>query len=114
MFVKLLFFVVLFSAVAFVHGSYPNHGSGTNHSAPTATIDVGLVVGTTTSLPSATVSVNKFLGIPFAVSPPRRFEPPEPAKNFSRPLNATQWSHSCMQQFNCESIPVIISTVISL
>lgn len=43
---------------------------------PTATIDAGVVVGTTTSLPAATASVNKFLGVPFAQSPPERFAPP--------------------------------------
>lgn len=51
---------------------------------PTATIDVGEVIGTTTVLPSSTVTVKKFLGIPFAVSPPERFAPPLPATKFCK------------------------------
>ena len=70
--------------------------------APTATIDVGIVIGTTTALPSASATVNKFLGIPFAVTPPTRFMPPEPVKKFSSPLNATAWGHACIQQFVCQ------------
>jgi acetylcholinesterase len=38
--------------------------------APAVTIDAGVVYGNTTLLPSATASVNKFLGIPFAKTPP--------------------------------------------
>ncbi|TKA63106.1 hypothetical protein B0A55_10627 [Friedmanniomyces simplex] len=67
--------------------------------APTATIDAGVVVGTTTSLPSATASINKFLGVPFAKSPPTRFAPPESPGSFSEPINATAWSPACIQQF---------------
>jgi carboxylesterase type B len=53
-------------------------------------------------LPSASVVVNKFLGIPFAVSPPERFAPPVPAKQFSEPVVAQAWSPACIQQFDCE------------
>lgn len=67
--------------------------------APTATIDAGIVVGTTTSLPAATASINKFLGVPFAKSPPTRFAPPEKPGSFSEPINATAWSPACIQQF---------------
>jgi len=66
---------------------------------PTATIDAGVVLGTTTSLPAATATVNKFLGIPFAKSPPERFSPPESPGKFSKPINATAWSPACIQQF---------------
>ncbi|KAK5133457.1 hypothetical protein LTR08_007699 [Meristemomyces frigidus] len=66
---------------------------------PTATIDAGVVIGTTTSLPAATASVNKFLGVPFAKSPPIRFAPPESPGSFSAPINATAWSPACIQQF---------------
>ena len=69
---------------------------------PTATIDVGEIIGTTTVPPSATVTVNKFLGIPFAVTPPERFAPPVPAKKFSKPVVAQAWSPACIQQFDCE------------
>ncbi|KAI6810773.1 alpha/beta-hydrolase [Hortaea werneckii] len=66
---------------------------------PTATVDAGVLHGTTTSLPAATASVNKFLGVPFAKSPPTRFAPPESPGSFSAPINATTWAPSCIQQF---------------
>ena len=69
---------------------------------PTATIDVGEVVGTTTLLPSATVTVDKYLGIPFAVSPPERFSPPVPVGKFAKPVVAQAWAPACIQQFVCE------------
>ncbi|KAK6431437.1 hypothetical protein LTR95_012405 [Oleoguttula sp. CCFEE 5521] len=64
---------------------------------PTATIDAGILIGTTTSLPAATASVNKYLGIPFA-KPPIRFAPPEKPANFGT-INATAWRPACIQQF---------------
>ncbi|KAL8721757.1 MAG: hypothetical protein Q9181_007638, partial [Wetmoreana brouardii] len=66
---------------------------------PSATIDSGVVIGTTTTLPSATVAVNKFLGIPFAVTPPERFSPPQPAGKFRGPLYAQAVGPACTQQF---------------
>ncbi|KAK5163374.1 uncharacterized protein LTR77_010747 [Saxophila tyrrhenica] len=67
---------------------------------PTATIDAGVVIGTTTSLPAASATVNNFLGVPFAKSPPTRFAPPEDPGSFDQPINATQWSPACIQQIN--------------
>ncbi|KAK1055449.1 hypothetical protein LTR74_015679 [Friedmanniomyces endolithicus] len=67
--------------------------------APTVTIDAGVLIGTTTSLPAATASINKFLGVPFAKSPPTRFAPPVSPGSFSKPINATAWSPACIQQF---------------
>ncbi|KXT17296.1 hypothetical protein AC579_520 [Pseudocercospora musae] len=66
---------------------------------PTATIENGVVHGLKTSLPAATAAVNKFLGIPFAKSPPTRFGLPEPAPQSQATINATAWSPSCLQQF---------------
>ena len=65
----------------------------------TATIDIGTIAGTTTSLASATAPVNKFLGIPFAQSPPERFSPPTPPAPLSGTLQTQQWKDSCVQQF---------------
>ena len=65
---------------------------------PTATIDAGVVIGTTTSIPAATATVNKFLGVPFAKSPPTRFAPPESPGQIGT-INATAWSPACIQQF---------------
>ena len=72
------------------------------HHRPTVLIADGLVVGTTTSLPAATATVNQFLGIPFAKSPPERFGLPQPPTPFRGELDASKFKDSCMQQFNCE------------
>lgn len=64
---------------------------------PTAALDCGVVTGTTTSLPAATATVNKFLGIPFAQSPPERFGMPQ--RPGSCDVNATAWKPACIQQF---------------
>lgn len=76
---------------------------------PTATIDSGLVIGTTTSLVGATASVNKFLQIPFAASPPTRFAPPERPAVFSAPINATVIGPACIQQFTDETTETLFS-----
>lgn len=82
------------------HGHYGGQDScGYQGGGPTATIDAGVVIGTTTSLPAATASVNKFLGIPFAKSPPTRFAPPESPGTFTQPIIAKEWSPACIQQF---------------
>ena len=80
------------TALAAAASAYPGGG-------PTATISQGVVIGTTTSLPAATATVNKFLGIPFAKTPPERFGPPESPPASGEPIMAQQWSPACMQQF---------------
>ncbi|KAG9582865.1 alpha/beta-hydrolase, partial [Aureobasidium melanogenum] len=72
--------------------------SGFDYTSPTARVENGLVIGTTTSLPAASATVNKFLGIPFAQSPPERFSPPRAAPHVST-INATAWKPACIQQF---------------
>lgn len=66
--------------------------------APTVVLRPGRVIGTTTVLPSATATVNQFLGIPYAVTPPKRFMPPERLAKYDATLNATQLPHLCIQQ----------------
>ena len=71
--------------------------------APTATIDVGVVIGKATHLPDGLgPSVNQFLGIPFAQSPPERFSPPRNVTTFNKPINATAFKPACIQQFRCK------------
>ena len=70
---------------------------------PTAVIDSGPIIGTTTHLPSATAVVNQFLGVPFAVSPPKRFTPPVRPKRQRRAIKTQKFKASCVQQFNCET-----------
>lgn len=101
------------------HGppSYPTytHGPPYQPSCPaastpvraTATISAGVIIGTTTSLPSASATVNKFLGVPFAMSPPERFSPPQSAGRFSGVIQATAWKPACIQQFVCGLLVLI-------
>ena len=72
---------------------------------PVVLLPSGPVIGTTTSLPSATAVVNKFLGLPFAQSPPERFSPPQDAAGWREPLNAIAVKPACIQQFNCRYFP---------
>jgi carboxylesterase type B len=67
---------------------------------PTVTIANGAIVGTTTQLPHATQAVNKYLGIPFAASPPERFSPPTDPARFTEAYDATAFKPACIQQFN--------------
>lgn len=69
---------------------------------PTASISQGMVIGTTTMLPAATAPVNKFLGVPFAMSPPLRFAPPSAPVPFDGPLMAQTLRPACIQQFVCK------------
>ena len=70
---------------------------------PTVTIDAGVILGKATVLPNDLgPSVNQFLGIPFAQSPPERFSPPRNVTAFSKRLNATEWKPACVQQFVCK------------
>ncbi|KAJ5115926.1 Alpha/Beta hydrolase protein [Penicillium angulare] len=66
-------------------------------SLPTATIDSGPIIGTTTSLPSSTRTVTKFLGVPFAKKPVR-FTRPVAVDSWSKPYNATAWGLACNQE----------------
>ncbi|KAK4555192.1 hypothetical protein LTR86_007488 [Recurvomyces mirabilis] len=93
-------------AITTVHAGWPSASQaalkptcGYPGGGPTATIDAGVVVGTTTSLPAATASINKFLGVPFAKSPPTRFAPPQSPGTLKSPIKATAWSPACIQQF---------------
>lgn len=67
--------------------------------APTVTIDSGAVFGVATSLAGAKVTVDKYLGIPFA-APPVRFAPAVKPTPWEKPFNATQYGPACFQAFN--------------
>jgi carboxylesterase type B len=85
-------------------------------SAPSATIDSGVIVGVAASLPSFENEVNQFLGIPFAQPPVGngRFAPPQKVKPWSMPKNTTAYGPSCVQQFNCMHVsPIAISQLIT-
>lgn len=81
---------------------------------PTATLPGGQIVGTATTISSSTVTVNQFLGVPFA-KPPTRFSAPEVYPPWSSALTVTAQPPACVQQFNgkdlCEVQPLNISNV---
>lgn len=76
------------------------HNAVRQASAPTATIDSGVVIGTTTSIAGAPQPlVDQYLGVPYAASP-TRFSPAQTATPWSQPYSATQRGPACIQQFN--------------
>ncbi|KAF7555265.1 hypothetical protein G7Z17_g2310 [Cylindrodendrum hubeiense] len=89
-----LFIFLTFAAHAISVLSAPCNGT---FNRPSATIDAGIIVGTTTLLPSSTV--NKFLGIPFG-APPVRFSPPQPPAPWQSVYDASEYKPACIQQFN--------------
>ncbi|PIG80547.1 carboxylesterase domain containing protein [Aspergillus arachidicola] len=93
MIVSAQFYLGLVASIAL---SSPVHKTD---SRPTATIDAGVVAGTTTSVSSSTVTVNQFLGIPFG-APPVRFSPPQPPAPWSSAYDASKYRPDCIQQFN--------------
>ncbi|KAF2672173.1 cholinesterase [Microthyrium microscopicum] len=77
---------------------------------PTAIIDSGPIIGTTTSLPSAAAPVLQFLGIPYAAKP-TRFEPPQRPKRWSEPLRTNKWKPACIQQYSSGAQGKLIESV---
>ncbi|KAI1334237.1 Alpha/Beta hydrolase protein [Xylariaceae sp. FL0016] len=76
---------------------------------PTATISAGTLVGISTSLPSSNVTVNKFLGIPYAAAPvdQLRFAMPQAPKPWSGEfLNASSFQAACFQMGATDPLPV--------
>lgn len=65
--------------------------------APSATLEAGVIVGTTSTAIGSTVTVNQFLGVPFAAKPVRIGLPEAPCK-WKKPLNMTKKAPSCLQQ----------------
>ncbi|KAK1148508.1 hypothetical protein N8T08_009514 [Aspergillus melleus] len=87
---------IIFSLFFFFF-SFTKYAVCQTNPAPTVVVPQATIVGTTTTLPSATAVVNKFLGIPFAISPPDRFEPPEPVEDSDDTIHATQWRDRCFE-----------------
>lgn len=69
------------------------------NSRPTATIDSGTLVGRTTSISDSDVTVNQFLGIPFAEPPVQnlRFQPPQNVTAWESPLEVQEQPNACRQ-----------------
>lgn len=64
---------------------------------PSATLEAGVIVGTTSTAPGSTVIVDQFLGVPFAAKP-IRFGMPKPPCKWTNPLKTTKQAPSCFQQ----------------
>jgi hypothetical protein len=88
-----LFSLWLFKANAAPQGVANGGSYSSSAVSPTVTIPSGVIVGTSAA------SVNAYLGIPFAQSPPERFSPPVPAPAWTSPLQAQQIKPACIQQF---------------
>lgn len=76
--------------------------SSASHAAapcPSATLEAGVIVGTTSTAPGSTVTVNQFLGVPFAAEPVR-FGMPNPPSKWKKPLKTTKQAPACFQQFS--------------
>ncbi|KAF2750819.1 Carboxylesterase [Sporormia fimetaria CBS 119925] len=65
--------------------------------APTVTAENGVFVGSQTAIPGAPQGVKKFLGIPFAVTPPQRFSAPVKAPASRQVRQATNYGPGCPQ-----------------
>jgi len=67
---------------------------------PTVTAAAGAIQGIATQVPDSDVTVNKFLGIPFA-EPPVRFGAPKAlSKPFNSTFKATKLPPSCLPQIS--------------
>lgn len=64
---------------------------------PSATLEAGVIIGTTSTALGSTVTVNQFLGVPFAAKPVR-FGMPKPPSKWESPLKTTKQAPSCLQQ----------------
>lgn len=67
---------------------------------PTATADNGVFVGVATAVPGGQQTVNRYLGIPYAVTPPVRFSPAVKAPASSSTRSAANYAPACLQQGN--------------
>ncbi|ETN44581.1 uncharacterized protein HMPREF1541_10251 [Cyphellophora europaea CBS 101466] len=66
---------------------------------PSASIDSGPVIGTQTIVAGSDITVNQYLGIPFAQPPigELRFSPAQQVESWTDPYEATQQPPACMQ-----------------
>ncbi|KAJ4258822.1 hypothetical protein NW762_007909 [Fusarium torreyae] len=78
---------------------------------PTVSLQQGLVVGKRIEVPSAlSPTVDQYLGVPFAKSPPRRFEPPEDPIPHNASWDATYFRPSCIQYFESDDFRRLFNT----
>jgi carboxylesterase type B len=91
---------VHFALVALIVSAQPlTVNQLSNGTAPTVAISSGLLRGKATQLPNLDVTVNQFLGIPFAQPPvgDLRFTPPLEPSSWKETYVATEQPNACMQ-----------------
>ncbi|KAH7131839.1 Carboxylesterase [Dendryphion nanum] len=70
----------------------------THAQTPSVTVSNGVFIGTATTIPGTSQRVRKFLGLPYAVTPPLRFSPPQPPPPSSIVRQAINYGPGCIQQ----------------
>ncbi|KAK2589652.1 hypothetical protein QQS21_012667 [Conoideocrella luteorostrata] len=68
-------------------------------SRPSATIDSGIIIGTTAVEPASRATVTKYLGVPFGAKP-ERFSPPKSPERWNSPYDASDFKPACIQKFD--------------
>ena len=66
---------------------------------PTVKLDSGDVVGIAKTLNTSGLTLNAFLGVPFA-GKPKRWGPPQSPAPWKTPFDASKYGPACIQQFN--------------
>ncbi|KAK8221113.1 Carboxylesterase [Phyllosticta capitalensis] len=67
---------------------------------PSVELGDGKIIGTTGTIPDLKDPVNKYLGIPYAKSPPERFSKAEDPEKWTSPKDVKDLKPACIQQFN--------------
>ncbi|PMD19731.1 cholinesterase [Hyaloscypha hepaticicola] len=93
------FLCLLGASIALLPSASPHHAPPP----PSATLDAGVIVGNTATALGSKVTVNQFLGVPFAAKPVR-FGMPEPPTPWKHLLETTNQPPACPQQFNGQAI----------
>ncbi|KAF5582643.1 para-nitrobenzyl esterase [Fusarium pseudocircinatum] len=86
---------LLFGSLALPQSNIPSLDA--RDTSPSVSLEQGTIVGTATIVNAASPTVHKFLGVPFAESPPKRFAPSEPVKKSKDTILAQKWSPKCIE-----------------
>ncbi|KAM0189122.1 hypothetical protein ACHAPI_010140 [Fusarium lateritium] len=98
--------LVLLSGLCFMH-CYPHEAQDFR---PVIALGSSLVVGKVDQVSSAPyLAVHQYLGVPFAKSPPTRFEPPEDVVQDQTTWDASYFRPSCFQSFQNEDFKKIFN-----
>ena len=87
------FLCLLGASITLLPSASPHHAPPP----PSATLDAGVIVGKTATALGSKVTVNQFLGVPFAAKPVR-FGMPDPPTPWKHLLETTNQPPACPQQ----------------